>query len=205
MRPDPAVRPRASQMARALVVDSHEDARRAATRALARVATHRVFTHHAATVDEAAGFLRRDPFHVVVAAARVNGASGAELLARVARDQPGARRILLVGEGDLDLAAQAINGARVDAMLRSPVDEAALHELTERLLAPRPKTAPAPPPGEPDAAVEEEIRRLTQEVNRLKVRRALGSVSEDAYERTMADLTRQRADAEGKLLARRPI
>lgn len=181
-----------ARCARGLVVADSEESRRAITRALAKAPGWRIFTHTASTVDEAAACLGRDRYDLVIAEARVHHASGIDLLANVARNRASALRVLVAPHDPRTGLPPGIGRARVDALVRAPLEEAALCVLVTRLLA-RDVPASARP-----APVGDTLRALDLEAQRLRVRLGLGTLAPDAYARLSAELDARRARLLGR-------
>lgn len=190
--------------ARALIVHHDEDIRQAVTRALARVTSHRVYVHAASSVPDARRAFHAGAFDLIVAGTRVADGGGADLLALAARERPETRRVLITPHQGAGVGLEVIQQARADAMVRWPLDEASFAALAERLLAPsQPKLdprAPAAPKPEGKAAVE--LRGIEQELGRLKVRLALGTLTSEDYAVMSRELVRKRADLQARAGAR---
>ena len=188
--------PPSTATARALVVHHDEDIRHALTRALARVTSHRVYVHAAGSVAEAERAFRAGAFDLIVAGTRVADGGGATLLALAARERPETRRVLITPHQGAGVGLEVLQQARADAMVRWPLDEASFAALAERLLAPaQPKADPrATPPPAPTGEAAAGLRAIDQELGRLKVRLALGTLTNEAYAVLSRELARKKAD-----------
>ncbi|HEX5461154.1 MAG TPA: EAL domain-containing protein [Steroidobacteraceae bacterium] len=77
---------------------------------------------------------RDEAFDVIVADELMPGMRGSELLTRIAREFPAARRILLTGHATPETAARAVNDAGVARFLLKPCPVEKLHEAIETAL-----------------------------------------------------------------------
>lgn len=77
---------------------------------------------------------RDEAFDVIVADELMPGMRGSELLTRIAREFPAARRILLTGHATPEAAARAVNDAGVARFLLKPCPVEKLHEAIETAL-----------------------------------------------------------------------
>lgn len=101
---------------RILVVDDEPRALELLVRSLRRVGD--VVT--AGSADEALPLTAAQSFDLVISDQRMPGASGVELLSRVAERDENVGRILLTGYTDLETSVDAINRGRVHAYLHKP-------------------------------------------------------------------------------------
>jgi signal transduction histidine kinase len=101
---------------RILVVDDEPRSRELLVRTLRKSAE----TASAASADEAFALFVAEPFQLVITDQRMPGASGVDLLSRLAERDEHVGRILLTGYSDLAATVEAINRGRVHAYLHKP-------------------------------------------------------------------------------------
>ncbi len=107
-----------------LVVDDDPTILAVLKRQLAR--TYRVLT--ASSGQEALAVLEEEQLQVVVSDYAMPGMTGVELLATTKERWPNTTRILLTGEGSLDIAIEAINKGEVYRFLRKPCNPRILEQ-----------------------------------------------------------------------------
>lgn len=185
--------------ARVLIADADEQVRRALARALVKVPSRRVLLQDVATSDDALRALVAHRYDVVIAGAQLGTASGAELLARVARSQPKAARVLVASHGEAPTGAPTMARSLVQLIVWKPVVESEATRLFDGLVAApsdQPTHGGEPVKRRPAAALRAELRRIDTEMRRLRVQLALGTVSASAHARLWEELAQRKAKVE---------
>lgn len=117
-----------------LLVDDEPMVINSIRRALSR---SRFDIRSATSADEGLRMLANDEFAVVVSDHRMPGMCGSEFLGLVRERHPSTMRLMLTGESDIQLAAEAINRAGVFRLLLKPCPTEALIAAIEAALAAR--------------------------------------------------------------------
>lgn len=115
-----------AERARILLAEDDETMRRAVRAILERAVSPMPHVDEAASGEEALLLLRSHPYALVMADQYMERVSGIDLLEAARQEQPIARRILLTGRADVDLAAEAIDRARLHGFVTKAADPRAL-------------------------------------------------------------------------------
>jgi DNA-binding NtrC family response regulator len=91
----------------------------------------------ARSAEDANRVLAEQPVNLIICDWRMPGMSGTEFLARVARDYPHIRRIMLTGNATLEMVIGAINNGGICKFLTKPVETDALKSIIREALEDR--------------------------------------------------------------------
>lgn len=86
------------------------------------------------SANEALFILEKERVDVVISDEQMPGMSGSEFLAAVRRDYPHTIRIMLTGQGNLNVAIQAINHGEIYQFLTKPCDAKQLAQTIKKAL-----------------------------------------------------------------------
>ena len=90
--------------------------------------------HHSIDAAEGLRLLERHPIELIISDFKMPTMDGIAFLALAQRAAPSAMRVLLTGEGDLTVAARAINEGHIHAYHEKPVNGRRFVEKTRELL-----------------------------------------------------------------------
>lgn len=120
--------------AKVLLVDDEEGIRTILRRVLLRAGIPGHQIREASSAEEALTVLATESFSLVMSDFRMGVKTGVELLAWIYQNHPTTLRVLMTGYNEETIAIDAINGAKVDAYIKKPWDNAKLSETIQDLL-----------------------------------------------------------------------